>query len=128
MSVDELFSAGKLATITVDEPGFQGATVFGTQGAGVNRTGGGLFVAGLATLLHIPNGRIFALGLKSMIVAMCAEVFTVPGVAVRLAGTVPKLHIILALPQTHTAIKILLFLINSILLKYHLIRLYSIRI
>ena len=62
-SIEESFSAGKLFTVTVAEPGAQGDTVFGTHGEGVNITGGGLLVAGLAGLLHIPNGGMFAFGL-----------------------------------------------------------------
>ena len=74
------------------------------QGDGVKLTGGGRFVAGFAGLLHIPNGGMFVFGAKSMIVAISADVFTVPGVAIRLAGAAPKEHCILAPPQTHNAI------------------------
>ena len=63
LSVLVSFSAGWLFTVTEDDPGAQGVTVFGTQGAGVKRTGGGLLVAGLVGLLHIPNGGIFTFGL-----------------------------------------------------------------
>jgi len=109
LSVEVLFSAGKFVTITVAEPETHGATVLGTQGEGVNRTGGGLLVAGFAGLLHIPNGGIFTLGLYSMIVAMTCDVFTVPAGIVRLEGAAPKLHIMLAPPQTQTAIYMHLF-------------------
>lgn len=79
--------------ICIHRSGAQGAVVFGTQGAGVNKTGSGRFVAGLTTLLHMPKGIMFALGLLSIIVAIgplaimvvCAFVF-------RVAGAVPKVH------------------------------------
>ena len=104
LSIEVLLSAGKVFTRTVGEPGTQGLTVFGMHGAGVKKTGGGRFVDGLAGLLHMPNGGMFAFGAKSMIVAISIDVFTLPGVAVRLEGAAPKLHIIFAPPQTHSAI------------------------
>ena len=104
LSMDVLLSAGKLLTSTVGEPGIQGATVFGTQGAGVKNTGGGLFVAGFVGLLHIPKGGIFTVGLKSMIVAISMDVFTVPAGIVRLEGATPNVHIIIAPPHTQMAI------------------------
>ena len=104
LSVEELLSAGKLLTMTVDEPGVHGETVFGTQGDGVNSTGGGLLVAGFAGELHIPNGMMLVFGLKSMIVATHCEVFTVVGGIISEEGAAPKLHSILAPPQTQTAI------------------------
>lgn len=61
--MEALLSAGKLAIKTVGHPGIHGDVVFGTHGAGVKFTGGGLFVAGLAGLLHIPNEAIFTNGL-----------------------------------------------------------------
>lgn len=56
------FSAGKLPTKTVGEPGTQGATIAGIQGCGFSTPGGGAAVAaataGLAVELHIPKGKI----------------------------------------------------------------------
>ena len=104
MSLEELFSAGNLFTKTVGAPGAQGATVLGTQGAGVKTTGGGRLVAGFNTLLHMPNGIILLLGLKSMIVAIACEVLTVLGGRVSVDGATPKVHCSIAPPQTHIAI------------------------
>jgi hypothetical protein len=61
-----LFKAGKLAIITVDEPGAQGAGVTGVQGIGVNTPRAAAVAAataGFAGDLHIPKGMIFTNGL-----------------------------------------------------------------
>lgn len=98
-----LLSAGKLPTITVGDPGAQGAAMTGVQGAGVNSTGGGRLVAGLATLLHIPKGGILAIGLLSIMVAIGLEetIAVVCELTMRVPGAVPKEHIIFALIHTH---------------------------
>ena len=91
--------------MTVGLPGAHGALVFGTQGAGVKKTGGGRLVAGFATELHIPKGGIFALGLLSMMVAVGAEVITVVcALATSEEGAVPKVHSMLAPVHTQKAI------------------------
>jgi hypothetical protein len=62
----ELFNAGKLAIITVGEPGIHGAAVAGVQGIGVNTPKAAAVAAataGLAGDLHIPNGIILTKGL-----------------------------------------------------------------
>ena len=101
MSFDELFSAGRFPTSTVGEPGAQGETVFGMQGAGVKNTGGGFIVAGLVGLLHMPNGIILLIGLKSIIVASgIDEVSVFDGVATRLDGAAPNEHCSTAPVQT----------------------------
>lgn len=93
-----------LSTSLVGTPGAHGAAITGVQGAGVNNTGGGLLVAGLATELHMPKGGMLATGLLSMILAIGA----VPAIMVGLmtmsaAGAVPKLHFIVAPIQTAVA-------------------------
>jgi hypothetical protein len=104
--VEVLFSAGYPPTNTVGLPGAHGAEVLGTQGAGVKKTGGGRLVAGLATLLHIPNVGMFAIGLLSIIVPVGAEVSTVVWeLTTKVEGAVPKLQSILAPAQTQIAIE-----------------------
>jgi hypothetical protein len=61
-----LFNAGKLAIITVAEPGVQGPGVTGVQGIGVSTPKAAAVAAataGLAGDLHIPNGGMFTKGL-----------------------------------------------------------------
>ena len=102
ISFDILSIAGKFPINTVGVPGIQGETVFGTHGAGVNNTGGGLFVAGFATLLHIPKGRMLTIGLKSIIVAGgMFDVRIFVGITMRLDGDTPNEHCIIAPLQTH---------------------------
>ena len=75
--------------------------MFGTHGAGVNNTGGGLFVAGFKTLLHMPNGRMLTIGLKSIIVAGgMFETRIFVGTTIRLDAT-PNEHCSIAPLQTH---------------------------
>jgi hypothetical protein len=105
ISLQVLFNAGFPPIKTVGLPGIHGATVLGTQGAGVNITGGGRFVAGFATLLHIPNGGILAMGLLSIIVATGVPVKVVCcELTIKVDGVVPNEHIILAPMHTQTAI------------------------
>ncbi len=82
-------------------PGTHGAAMTGVQGAGVNRTGGGLFVAGLATELHIPKGGILAMGLLSMMFASGMVPARIFGrITIIDEGETPKLHVIEAPMQT----------------------------
>jgi hypothetical protein len=69
MHFDIASSAGMLPIRQPEDPGAQGAAITGTQGAGVKSTGGGRFVAGFATLLHIAKGKMLVMGMLSMIVA-----------------------------------------------------------
>ena len=58
-----LLRAGWPRTITVGEPGAQGPAVAGTQGVGTPD-------AAAVSTLHVPNGRILAMGIESMILAV----------------------------------------------------------
>ena len=65
ISFDELFSAGVPASNTVGAPGTQGAGVAGTQGIGVRTPNAAAVAAatvGLARLVHMPKGMMFAIG------------------------------------------------------------------
>ena len=75
-------------------PGTHGDAVAGTHGAGVKNTGGGLFVAGFAGLLHMAKGMILAMGMLSMIVAAGIVAITLlAGSTIMGTGAVPKEHI-----------------------------------
>ncbi|HEY9649506.1 MAG TPA: hypothetical protein V6C95_02505 [Coleofasciculaceae cyanobacterium] len=65
-------SAGILLILVMMAPGFHGPTGTGTQGIGVRTPKAAVVAAataGLAMELHIPNGGIFVMGTKSIIVA-----------------------------------------------------------
>jgi hypothetical protein len=102
--IDILSSAGILPSITVAAPGVHGAVVAGTHGIGVSTPRAAAVAAatsGFAGLMHIPNGAMFAIGAKSMIVAAgILEQFTIGvGSAVSVDGAMPIVHIIIA-PET----------------------------
>jgi hypothetical protein len=67
------FNAGIFPSNTVGEPGIHGADVTGIQGIGV-KTPDAADVAdatvGLASELHIPNGKMFSIGILSIIFAI----------------------------------------------------------
>jgi hypothetical protein len=93
---------------TVGEPGTHGAGIVGVHGCGV-RTPQAAAVAdataGFAILLHMPNGGILDMGLLSMIVAIGWVVMTFfSGNTINVDGAAPKVHFILAPPQTQIPI------------------------
>jgi len=66
ISLQVLSSTGIPPLITVGTPGSQGAGVAGTQGIGVSTPSAAAVAAatvGLAMLLHMPKGGIFAIGM-----------------------------------------------------------------
>lgn len=72
LSVQVLSSEGWLPSSTVVAPGTHGLTVTGMHGCGVSTPKAAevaAATAGLARLMHIPNGAIFTMGLWSMMVA-----------------------------------------------------------
>lgn len=93
----ELFNAGKYAIKFVGEPGVQGV-VTGVQGMGVNTPKAAdvaAATAGLAKDLHIPNGRIFINGLKSIILAagLLSAITLFIGNTIKVLGAKPIVHI-----------------------------------
>src|SRR3954451_3005684 len=65
-------SAGWFATSVVGAPGTQGALVAGMHGIGVSTPSAAAVAAatlGLAGELHTPKGRMFAIGMWSMMLA-----------------------------------------------------------
>jgi hypothetical protein len=108
MHLELLLRAGILATRTVGEPGAHGAAVTGTQGIGVSTPKAAAVAAatvGLAGELHMPNGVMFIIGLLSIILAIGIEVRTAfMGSTFKVPGAAPKLHWIIAPPQTRIPI------------------------
>lgn len=97
MHVEVLLSVGMLASITLDEPGVQGADVAGIQGIGVSTPSAAEVAAatvGLARLLHMPNGMMFSMGTLSMMFAAATMFpFTMfAGRTVSEEGAVPMVH------------------------------------
>ncbi|MDD1669388.1 MAG: hypothetical protein LUO97_06260 [Methanomicrobiales archaeon] len=94
--VEAELRAGTLPTITVGDPGVQGV-VTGMQGMGV-RTPNAAAVAeatvGFERVVHMPKGKMFTIGAKSMMVAtgFFSALTMLNGRMVRLDGATPKGH------------------------------------
>jgi hypothetical protein len=97
-------SAGKLFTNTLGLPGIHGATVAGIQGICCSTPKAAAVAAatvGFANDLHIPNGIMFAIGLKSIMFAIHFLLSIVGGfITIKLDGDAPKEHFKEALMQT----------------------------
>jgi len=109
ISLHVSLSAGISPSNTVGAPGVQGAGVTGTQGIGVNTPIAAAVAdatAGLAKLVHIPNGMMFTNGLLSMTLAaaMLPVIILLRGNTTKVLGASPKLHCSVA-PE-HTCIAI----------------------
>lgn len=108
---EELFSAGMFAINTVGFPGAHGVVVAGIQGIGVKTPIAAEVAAatvGFAIEVHTPKGRIFTMGLWSMIFAAgIGPVITLfIGKTIKLDGAAPKEHCIIA--PIHTCCPIIL--------------------
>ena len=93
-----LSNAGIPPTNTVGAPTFQGDTTTGMQGMGVSTPMAALVAAateGLLGVVHIPNGMMFFIGMKSMILAAgCVPDSTrFSGVTIRAEGAIPKMQV-----------------------------------
>jgi hypothetical protein len=105
MHLELSLSAGILPISTVGQPGTQGATVTGTQGAGVGTPKAAAVAAatvGFDGVVHMANGGILATGLKSMMVAAItppAMTGGPDGMTTSEEGAAPKEHVIMA-PMT----------------------------
>ena len=105
ISFDTFVRAGKFPIKKVGDPGTQGAGVTGIQGIGVNTPRAADVAAatwGFARDEHTPKGRMFTIGLLSMIVA--TGVFAIIGcwgMTTRELGAAPKLHC--SVSPMHTA-------------------------
>ena len=96
LQIAVLGKAGKMPTFVFIAPGDHGATVTGMQGMGVSTPKAAVVAAatiGLAIDIHMPNGRIFAIGTKSIMLA-ASKPFTVTGVplgiTISVLGATPK--------------------------------------
>jgi hypothetical protein len=108
VQVEELFKAGMPPSMTVAEPGAQGATVFGIQGMGVNTPKAAAVAdatVGLASDMHTPNVGMFTMGLLSMMLAAGVPIIVLlVGSTLRALGAAPKLHIIIEPAVTNSGI------------------------
>ena len=101
IKVDELFSAGIFAIMTVGAPTIQGAVVMGIQGIGVKTPKAAAVAAatiGFAMDMHEPKGAMFIMGLLSMMFAagILLAMVLFKGRTVNVPGAIPKEHIIMA--------------------------------
>ncbi len=107
LHLDVLFSAGDLRSVTVGDPGAQGA-VTGRQGVGVSTPLAAAVaeaVVGFASDEHMPNGGILVIGIESSILAAAIlSPVTVGTVTSNVDGAAPKLQDILAVAATNCAI------------------------
>lgn len=96
-----LLSAGMPPIMTVGDPGIQGETVAGTHGTGV-RTPSAAEVAaataGLAMLVHMPNGAMLTNGLWSMMFAAGSDdaIARLVGSTDSTLGATPNEHLSIA--------------------------------
>ena len=108
LHVQALSSAGRPPIVTAGEPGTQGDAVAGMQGCGVKTPAAADVAAmtcGLAGLLQMPNGWMFTIGAKSMIVAAAPLLPRVgfAGNAASADGAAPNVQVRMAPSTTKTA-------------------------
>jgi hypothetical protein len=104
-----LFNAGCPPIMTVGDPGVQDAGKTGTQGTGVSTPLAADVAAatcGLLSVVHIPKGRIFVIGILSMMVpaGILLPETHLAGKTVNWLGVIPKLQVKVAPEQTSCAI------------------------
>ena len=109
MHFDEFESAGAVPTITVGEPGTQGAAVTGMHGIGVSTPMAAAVAAatwGFDGDVHMPNGGMFSIGLLSMMFAAGGPppMMRLTGRMFNADGATPKLHIMFAPDETRMPI------------------------
>lgn len=104
IQVDRSSSAGCPPSKTVGAPGAHGATVTGMHGMGVSTPRAAAVAeatSGLASLVHIPNGGMFTMGAKSMMVAAgVGQTTPVSGKTSKTDGATPKEQLMTAPWQT----------------------------
>ncbi len=101
LSLQELSSAGILAIMVLEAPGAHGATVTGMHGIGVNTPKAAAVAAatiGLERELHMANGKIFTMGLLSIMLAsgILLVITRFNGSTINELGAVPNVHDIIA--------------------------------
>jgi hypothetical protein len=86
--------------MVVAAPGVHGVVVTGMQGIGVNTPRAAAVAdatVGLAIDMHIPNGGMFVIGIKSMMFAAGAVALTLfTGSTLSAEGAIPNEHIMTA--------------------------------
>ena len=97
MSFELFCRLGILPSNTVGAPGTHGAGVTGMQGIGVNTPSAAAVAAatiGFARLLQTPKGKMFTMGLLSMMFAagMLLVMTLLAGKTTNVDGAAPKLH------------------------------------
>lgn len=99
VQVDVLFNAGIPPSMTVADPGAQGATVLGMHGIGVNTPNAAAVAdatVGLARDMHTPNVGMFTSGLLSMMFAAGVPIIVLlVGSTLSALGAAPNVHIII---------------------------------
>src|SRR5471032_3469604 len=104
ISLEALLSAGRLPSRTVGEPGIHGALVMGMQGMGTSTPMAAAVAAattGLASEVHMPNGRMLTMGLLSMMLASGIAVITwLTGSTIKVPGARPNEHFNIAPEHT----------------------------
>jgi hypothetical protein len=100
MQVHVLFRAGMPPIMVVAAPGVHGLVVTGMHGIGVNTPSAAAVAdatVGLAIDMHIPNGGMFVIGTKSMMLAAGVVALTLfTGSTLSAEGAIPKVHIMTA--------------------------------
>ena len=109
MHFDVEFSAGMLASMTVDAPGIHGADVIGVHGPGVstpNAAAVNAAVAGFDSDMQTPKGMMLTNGLWSMMFAigLFSAITRLSGSTMIGAGAAPIVHIRLSPITTGCAI------------------------
>jgi len=109
ISLQFFVTPGWLATVTIILPGIQGDGVLGIHGIGVSAPIAAAVAeatTGLASDWHKPNGRIFTMGLLSIILAcgMLLFITRFTGNTINEDGASPMLHFKIAPLHTNSAI------------------------
>ena len=108
VQVEALFSAGMPPSMTVAEPGAQGAAGFGTHGIGVRTPRAAAVAAatvGLDGDMHMANGGIFTTGMLSMMLAAGAPTMVLlAGSTLSALGAAPKVQAIMQPEVTKSGI------------------------
>ena len=98
MHIEVLFKTGIPPKVTVGDPGVHGEDVAGMHGIGVKTPSAAVVAAattGFAGDMHMPNGMMFTIGAKSMILAaICFPHCTrFTGSTISADGAIPIVHI-----------------------------------
>jgi hypothetical protein len=104
MQVEVLLSAGMPPTMTVADPGTQGAVVAGMQGIGVSTPRAAAVAeatVGFAMDMHMPKVGMLVMGIISMMLAAgVPHMVRFAGKTTREEGAMPKEHIMTAPAET----------------------------